>query len=343
MFKKKLLSATGLAVAISLSASTAFAFPYLNPKGDTNADLDYVQLLEDAFAERLIRKNTTTGKLEFVNAVSGSLQVGDIFAGVQKIQLTELAPEEQDLPNVNLQSGSTFTSLFLNKITSISSTGDVTTLDSSYDIIDFGSAGSDAWVDVFGSGGLIDVSSVWDVEAKVGTVDPGTLALLFFGADFPSITVAGATVADSAKTYVAGAELQYEFGFTDLDADGESTVAGEFWDTKGLDAAVPASAGTNNPTIKLGLNITKQWAGPDLEPHNYRGGPFVNDVSFLNKTHLEAIGQVTAANAPSTSSVWGVTGDVDNYFKPIPEPTSLGLLSLGLLGLGYAGRRRKTA
>jgi hypothetical protein len=327
--KIKLLAAASLAVTAGLGTNSASALPYLYPGTDA-PPTNYVQLLEDQFFEVLIRNGAVL--TPDANTV---IQAGDLFAGVQRIQATELAAPEGGPPPepYNLQSGPTFTSIFLIEATSVTE-GTAGYGDGATDTLLFGKTSTAMWNTIYGAGGLLDISSVFDItdlSSAAGTqsVNPDTTILLFYGQPYGNATSLG-TLPSSTSSYVGIGDLQYEFGFT-----GD---ANEFWQTKGADAAYPFYVASNNPPTKFAQNITQQWDGPDLEQHIYR--QLVGDSNFTGPSHYQGDG---APSALAAGTSWGIVGDLDTYMRPVPEPTSTALLSLGLLGLAWGKRRMNKA
>ncbi|NOQ17152.1 MAG: PEP-CTERM sorting domain-containing protein [Methyloprofundus sp.] len=335
----KLAKKTCLGVALGLTVNMAYAAPYIP---------NTVQLLEDQDAE--IHLDAQGAPVDpFVDQVPTMIQVGDLFAGVLTIQLTKgVLPLTAD---VNLQGHTeTFTALFLIEAESITSAGTGLPgdpFDLSVDTLSFGAATQAQWDAVYGAGGTIDISSAFDVsdldgDAANGTegIAAGTMAMLFNGAFFDEVDFEGSeaatqTLSGSATTVVDGAALQYEFGFID---DGITDLADQFWTTIGIDAAFPALIGTHNPTNRFALNITKQWAGPDLDPHNFLGTSG-NDFNYSGSTHLQAKGDFSGVLGPD--SPWPIGTDTDLYIKSVPEPTNLALLTMGIIGAGVRSRRNK--
>jgi hypothetical protein len=329
--KIKLLAVASLAVTAGFGTNSAFALPYLSPEPVSAAPNNYVQLLEDEFFEVLIRNGQVLSGID----ATTKIQAGDLFAGVQRIQATELAsPEGGPSPEpYSLQSGPTFTSIFLLETTNVDAGANVTP-DGSVDTLLFGAAGTAAWESIYGAGGLLDISSVFDItdlSSAAGTqaLNGDTTILLFYGQPYGNASSTG-TLPISTSSYVGIGDLQYEFGFT-----GD---ANEFWETKGIDAAFPVTSGTNTPPVKFAQNVTQQWDGPDLEQHIYR--QLIGDTRFTGSSHYQGVGSVSGLSA---GTAWPIRGDLDTYFRPVPEPTSTALLSLGLLGLAWGKRRMNKA
>lgn len=318
--KNNLVLGAVVALGMGFASSSAMAAPYL---------YNTVQQLEDGDAETLLNADGT------VKAIGpGSfIQVGDLFGGVIKIQQT--FPVPAGTPEINLQSGSTFTAFFLIDTKSILSTGDATTADGSFEQIFFGAATQAQWNTVFGAGGAIDISSVLDVSNINGSgsgIASGTMALMFNDVLYSSaLFEAGGTMSGSATSFIQGGTLQYEFGFTGA---GGAADANQFWKTTGVDATMPTLAITNDLINRLALDVTRQWAGPDLAPHNYLlsagDGNYTGETQFQGKGNFEQI----LAGSP-----WALQTDSDLFISPVPEPSALALISLGLMGLGWVGRR----
>jgi hypothetical protein len=334
MIDKKLLSAACLSAALSFGAGSVFAAPYLSTPGGPG-ELDYVQELEDEDYEVLIRPNATGGGYSILDITpTTQIQVGDLFAGVLKIQQTQTqSPSNQ---NTSLQGDAeTFTGIFLIEATDVTAlSGDLALRDNGTDTQDFGAVGQSVWNAIYGSGGLIDISSAFDVSDLDGGgtgISSGTMAMLFNGVVFDDATEIG-TLSASATSFVDGGTLQYEFGIT-----GEQGAT-EFWSTRGEDSALPFYAATTSPQFKFSLNVTEQWAGPDLLEHNYRG-LVAGDLTFGGPAQLQAQGTVSQLAA---GTAWGVKTDTDLWIK-VPVPAPLALLGLGMLGLGVANRRKKAA
>lgn len=318
--KNNLVLAVGVALAVGFASGGAVAAPYL---------YNTVQQLEDGDAETLLNADGT------VKAITSSsfIQVGDLFGGVIKIQQT--FPVPAGTPEINLQSGDTFTAFFLIDTKSIVSGGDATTADGTNDQIFFGAATQSQWSTVFGAGGAIDISSVLDVSNINGTgsgIASGTMALMFNGVTYSSAQFeAGGTMSGSATSFISGGTLQYEFGFTGTDG---VAAANQFWKTTGIDATIPSLAITNDLINRLALDVTRQWAGPDLAAHNYLLS--AGDANYTGATQFQGKGNFEQV---LTGSPWALQTDSDLFISPVPEPSALALISLGLMGLGWVGRR----
>lgn len=224
-FQKK-VTMMGLTASL-LMTSSVFAAPYLP---------DRIQKLEDDDVESIFQWNSTNNTASAVTNPNRQIQNGDLFAGVFRIQKTfNVGPSG---PEYNLQgSAETFTALFLIQATNVTSTnGNSGVIDGSTDTLTFGAASQTQWNTIFGAGGLVDISSVFSVSNINGSgsgLSTGTMALFFNGVEFDD-TVQTGSLGSSASSFINGGTLEYEFGF--------KGDAGEFWTTKGTDAAIPANA-----------------------------------------------------------------------------------------------------
>jgi hypothetical protein len=327
------LVAVGLAAAFGLPGA-AFAAPYLTPNPNNCPANNCVQLLEDNDWEVLLRPNTSGLNNGYdVLAVTQTtvIQPGDVFAGLLQIQQTELVAPLGGGDVENLQgSNPTFTALFLVRADTVTCTGgSCGVIDGSTDTLTFNQAGTAAWKNIFGSGGLLNVTGAGYTDPDNGLVNADTMAVLFYGDAFNTQDPTLASLSASASTFIDGGTMQHEFGFV-------PGAAGQFWRTNGTDAALPIFSGTSKPNNDISINITRAGAGPALDYHNYRG-LVAGDALYTAPVQLQGNGQVTGVAAGTS---WGVTTDTDLFIRPIPEPGTMLLVGLSLVGLGIASRRR---
>lgn len=314
MFRKKTLWISFLCALLLLWTSAPFAAPFLPGE---------VQLLEDEDAEVLL---DTAGN-EITVAIDTQIAVGNLFAGILKIQATQNVPSGDN--DIDLQgTPDTFTSIFLIETESI--------IDAGIDEIQFGPATQAQWNSVFGLGGLLDISSYFDVSDLDGMgtgLSTGTMSLFFDGVNFFDADPSLPTYSASTLSHVDGGNLLYEFGFTGA---GGVALADEFWFTRGEDALFPALIGSTNPTNRIAINVTQYWGGPPLLPHNHLGTSVPFDSFFTGPTQLQGKGDF----AGTATGPWGIITDTDLYINAVPEPSTLLLLGVGLLGLTGLGRKK---
>lgn len=323
MIAKKMAGMIFFGILLVFGVGAAFGAPFLIG--------EEVQLLEDQDAEVLLNPD---GTLKAIDA-NTTIAVGDLFAGVFKIQLTENVPSGDNTTSLQDVSD-TFTAIFL--LETLSSTGDGVVDFETTDKLEFGPADLSSWTTIFGAGGVLDISSEWDLTDLDGLgtgLSSGTMALLFDGVAFDDASLTLGTFSDSTTSFVADARLLYEWGFTEA---GGIAAANEFWFTRGVDAEFPFFVGTNSLTNRLSLNITQRWAGPELLPHNHLGTTSPFDLNFTLAAQVQGKGSFDGTGL----GPWPLVTDTDVYIKaqPIPEPSTIMLFGFGLLGFAWISRKK---
>ena len=178
----------------------------------------------------------------------------------------------------------------------------------------------------FGPNGLINYQPTavanWNFFGLSSSIsDPGTMAALYRDWDGSVVPdPVGSTSINDALATAADGTLLWEVGLTGQ--------PGEFWTATFFQLP-------NQFFVLFGaaLNVTAQWAGPELAPHDWLG--------FGVETQIQLAG---TADAKASGRWFDVGTDTDIFLKPVPEPTT-GAVFLGLgavaFGLSVLRRRRR--
>ena len=125
-------------------------------------------------------------------------------------------------------------------------------------------------------------------------------------------------------------------------------LAGHDLDGAGAGTSTLDATGPNNAFVGSGdLDVVSGWGNASVVAFMDSNGIF--DLSGVTKTDMRfnSSGSADVVDANDTCTLqagqWCVQGSADLRGLTVPEPSALALLGLGLLGVGFSSRKRKSA
>lgn len=244
---------------------------------------------------------------EFATGDDTIVDVGDLLIGMFEIQDVLDVYPVGSLPRDAITNGATFTGVFALKVTSKVNIG-----------------GFLQWAYTFAP--VSDAE--WATTGLPARSHSGTEFLVYSDSSSPFVNPDTGTIAGSLATATEGT-LLWELGFR-----GE---AGESWTA--LSATDDISAvGPGGLQFASYTNVTAYHAGPKLLKHDYLT-PGADGIGGPLGIYSEW--QIDGRRESGFIGDFDLRTDADMYILPTPEPGSLALLGLGVLGLGGVVYRRR--
>jgi len=163
----------------------------------------------------------------------------------------------------------------------------------------------------------IDISGWVAADAFGGALNSFVLPDVGAGTVVQGYDWIGLTISTTGFAYFS----DFQLSVNDLDANNEIS------DWLDWQPSLVEEGGTLGP-------LTGAWGGPAGIPGFFgEGAPFVASTGLLYVTVFNAF--------PAFGTVVVDAGTLRLHLAPIPEPSTYGLMALGLLGVAAAARRRK--
>jgi hypothetical protein len=173
--------------------------------------------------------------------------------------------------------------------------------------------------------GNVDVSNQLSVE--VTNPGLGQASFTFYNAvgitsSITDIYFDDGTLLGIASINVSGIEVGFEDPAIPENLPGGNSISPPFETTRGF------SADSDSPIMEQGVNAASEWVTITFNLINDK--TYGDTIAALDNGDLRIGLHVQAI---------GTTGGSDSYVNKVPEPTTLLLLGLGLIGIAGVGRK----
>lgn len=277
------------------------------------------------------------------------LEIGDLVIGMFRITGSKDVSPATRPDKDAFTNGATLTGIFVTEYAGTTDVDVYPAIPAFSDTIELGKfiPYDGSWSTLFGS--KIPLVGLEALGLPEPTAD-GTIAIIYSDDDIPAVAGGNQDFIDQGSNppgvvtslsqafdTASDGTVLWEIGFAGWNTVTDVTSnPNEWWYSNG-DTGVPPSS----VEFFTSLNVTANLGAPALLPHSWLfTGANVNSIGLAATSAVQAGGGRSTADA----GLFLLSTDTDFYIKPTPEPGTLALLGLGLVGIGgvvYRRRRNK--